>query len=80
MGAKGVRTFLLDRANQYGAETTQKLTTFIRAFLQYFTACAVAQDDLDIAMSRGLPSLHLKRTRIAPLGASSHSWTLQIHP
>ena len=48
--AQGVRAFLLDRAKQYGAESTQKLTTSMRAFLRYLIACGEAQEDLDLAV------------------------------
>jgi site-specific recombinase XerD len=48
--AQGIRAFLLDRANRYGAETTQKLTTSMRAFLRYLIACGAAREDLDLAV------------------------------
>ena len=45
-----LRTFLLDRANQCGAETTQKLITSLRAFLRYLSFRGEARPDLDLAI------------------------------
>src|SRR5215471_15923199 len=45
-----VRAFLLDRANQCGAETTQKLITSLRAFLRYLSFRGEARPDLDLAI------------------------------
>ena len=45
-----LRTFLLDRANQCGAETTQKLITSLRAFLRYLSFRGEVRPDLDLAI------------------------------
>jgi site-specific recombinase XerD len=45
-----VRAFLLDRANQCGAETTQKLITSLRMFLRYLSFRGEARPDLDLAI------------------------------
>jgi len=45
-----LRAFLLDRANQCGAETTQKLITSLRAFLRYLSFRGEARPDLDLAI------------------------------
>ncbi len=45
-----LRAFLLDRANQCGAETTQKLITSLRAFLRYLSFCGETRPDLDRAI------------------------------
>jgi site-specific recombinase XerD len=45
-----LRAFLLDRANQCGAETTQKLITSVRAFLRYLSFQGEARPDLDLAI------------------------------
>jgi len=47
---QGLRGFLLDRANQCGAETTQKLITSLRAFLRYLSFRGEARPDLDLAI------------------------------
>ena len=47
---QALRTFLLDRAKQCGAETTQKLITSLRAFLRYLSFRGEAQPDLDLAI------------------------------
>jgi site-specific recombinase XerD len=47
---KALRAFLLDRANQCGAETTQKLITSLRAFLRYLSFRGEARPDLDLAI------------------------------
>lgn len=45
-----LRAFLLDRANQCGAETTQKLITSLRAFLRYLSFRGEVRPDLDLAI------------------------------
>jgi site-specific recombinase XerD len=45
-----VRAFLLDRANQCGVETTQKLITSTRAFLRYLSFCGDVRPDLALAI------------------------------
>lgn len=45
-----LRAFLLDRANQCGAETMQKLVTSLRAFLRYLSFRGEARPDLDLAI------------------------------
>ena len=47
---QALRAFLLDRANQCGAETTQKLITSLRAFLRYLSFRGEARPDLDLAI------------------------------
>ena len=47
---QSLRAFLLDRANQCGAETIQKLITSLRAFLRYLSFCGEARPDLDHAI------------------------------
>jgi len=48
--AQAVRSFLLDRARQCGAGTTQKLITSLRAFLRYLSFCGVTSTDLALAI------------------------------
>lgn len=48
--AQAVRAFLLDRASQCGAGTTQKLITSLRAFLRYLSFRGEARSDLDLAV------------------------------
>jgi site-specific recombinase XerD len=48
--ALAVRAFLLDRASQCGAETTQKLITAVRAFLRYLIFRGEVGGDLDLAV------------------------------
>jgi site-specific recombinase XerD len=45
-----LRAFLLDRAKQCGAQTTQKLITSLRAFLRYLSFRGEARTDLDLAI------------------------------
>jgi site-specific recombinase XerD len=45
--AKAVRDHFLDRASKCGAGTAEKLTTGLRAFLRYLSACGQCQADLD---------------------------------
>lgn len=47
---QAVRKFLLDRASQCGAPTTQKLITSLRAFLRYLSFRGEVRDDLDLAI------------------------------
>jgi site-specific recombinase XerD len=47
---RAVRAFLLDRARQCGAETSQKLVTSTRAFLRYLSFRGDARPDLDLAI------------------------------
>lgn len=47
---QSLRVFLLNRANECGAETTQKLITSLRAFLRYLSFCGEARPDLDHAI------------------------------
>ncbi len=48
--AEAVRSFVLDRASQCGAGTTQKLTTSLRMFLRYLSFCGEARSDLHLAV------------------------------
>jgi integrase len=48
--AKGVRNYFLDRASKCGAGTAEKLTTGLRAFLRYLSACRQCPADLDQAV------------------------------
>lgn len=48
--AQGVRNFLLNRARQCGAPTTQKLITSFRAFLRFLNFCGESRDDLALAI------------------------------
>jgi site-specific recombinase XerD len=48
--SEALRAFLLDRSNQCGAETTQKLITSLRAFLRYLSFRGEARPDLDLAI------------------------------
>ena len=45
-----LRAFLLNRANQCGPETTQKLITSLRTFLRYLSFRGEARPDLDLAI------------------------------
>jgi site-specific recombinase XerD len=45
-----VREFMLDRSRHCGAETTQKLITFLRAFLRYLRFRGLCSPDLDQAV------------------------------
>ncbi len=45
-----VRNFLLERASQCGAPTTQKLITSLRAFLRYLNFHGESRDDLALAI------------------------------
>jgi len=47
---QALRAFLLGRAKQCGAETTQKLITSLRAFLRYLSFRGEARPDLDLAI------------------------------
>jgi site-specific recombinase XerD len=47
---QALRSFLLESANQCGAETTQKLITSLRAFLRYLSFRGEARLDLDLAI------------------------------
>ena len=48
--SKAVRNFLLERASQCGAPTTQKLITSLRAFLRYLNFHGESRDDLALAI------------------------------
>ena len=48
--AQAVRNFLLERASQCGAPTTQKLITSLRAFLRYLNFRGESRDDLALAI------------------------------
>lgn len=48
--AQQIRTFLLDRANQCGKNTTEKLITAMRAFLRYLSFRGLCRIDLDQAV------------------------------
>jgi site-specific recombinase XerD len=48
--AQAVRDFLLARASQCGAPTTQKLITSLRAFLRFLNFCGESRDDLALAI------------------------------
>ena len=48
--AHAVRNFLLQRASQCGAPTTQKLITSLRAFLRYLNFHGESRDDLALAI------------------------------
>ncbi len=48
--AQGVRNFLLNRARQCGAPTTQKLITSLRSFLRFLNFRGESRDDLAIAI------------------------------
>jgi integrase len=48
--AHAVRNFLLQRASQCGALTTQKLITSLRAFLRYLNFHGESRDDLALAI------------------------------
>ena len=48
--AHAVRNFLLQRASQCGAQTTQKLITSLRAFLRYLNFHGESRDDLALAI------------------------------
>ena len=48
--APAVRDFLLKRASQCGAPTTQKLITSLRAFLRYLNFLGESRDDLALAI------------------------------
>ena len=51
--AQQIRTFLLDRTNQCGEGTAEKLTTAMRAFLRYLSFRGLGRIDLD----RAVPAL-----------------------
>ena len=58
-----LRAFLLDQANQCGAEATQKLITSLRAFLRYLSFCGEARPDLD----RAIPAIaHWRLASLPP--------------
>ncbi len=58
-----LREFLLDQANQGGAESTQKLITSLRAFLRYLSFCGEARADLD----RAIPAIaHWRLASLPP--------------
>src|SRR5712692_5174195 len=48
--AQAVRDFLLERASQCGAPTTQKLITSLRAFLRFLNFRGESRDDLALAI------------------------------
>ncbi len=48
--AQQIRTFLLDRANQCGKSTAEKLITAMRAFLRYLSFMGLCRIDLDQAV------------------------------
>ena len=48
--AQQIRTFLLDRANQCGKSTVEKLITAMRAFLRYLSFRGLCRIDLDQAV------------------------------
>jgi site-specific recombinase XerD len=48
--SQNVRNFLPERARQCGAPTTQKLITFLRAFLRYLNFHGESRDDLALAI------------------------------
>lgn len=48
--AEHIRTFVLDRAKQSGANTTQQLITAIRAFLRFLSVQGLCRIDLDHAV------------------------------
>lgn len=48
--SQNVRNFLLERARQCGAPTTQKLITSLRAFLRYLNFHGESRDDLALAI------------------------------
>jgi site-specific recombinase XerD len=47
---QAVRDFVLDRASQCGAPTTQKLITSLRAFMRYLNFTGESRDDLALAV------------------------------
>lgn len=47
---RAVRDYVLDRASQCGAPTTQKLITSLRAFLRYLNFTGESRDDLALAV------------------------------
>lgn len=58
-----LRAFLLDQANQCGAEATQKLITSLRAFLRYLSFCGEARPGLD----RAIPAIaHWRLASLPP--------------
>ena len=58
-----LRAFLLDQANQCGAEAIQKLITSLRAFLRYLSFCGEARPDLD----RAIPAIaHWRLASLPP--------------
>jgi len=66
--AQTVRSFLLDRARQCGAGTTQKLITSLRVFLRYLSFCGATSADLALA----IPAIAHWRLATLPRCLSAH--------